>query len=79
MPTDPVGPRERRTDSSDPRPDLRPDPAPLSAPWWRRLGDAKLTPAIALLFFLGLMVLSGLAAGVGYVAHHFRAAVSQPR
>ena len=68
MPTDPVGPRERRPDPSGPPP-----------PWWQRLGDAKLTPAIALLFFLGLLVLSAMAAGVGYVAHHFRAAVSHPR
>ncbi len=66
MPTDPAGPRDRRPD-------------PSSASWWQRLGDAKLTPAIVLLFFLGLVVLSTMAAGIGLVAHHFRAAVSQTR
>ena len=70
MPTDPVGPRDRRPD-----PPSRGSPPP----WWQRLGDAKLPPAIALRVFLGLVVLSAMAAGVGFVAHHFRAAVTQPR
>ncbi len=49
------------------------------APWWQRLDDIKLTPQIALLFFLALVLLSGLAAGVGFVAHHGRMSVSRTR
>ena len=64
MPTHPEGPRGRSTGRT---------------PWWRRLGDLKVTPAVVLLFFMALVVLSAAAAGIGFVAHHFRASVGQPR
>ena len=71
MPTDPGGPGRG--------PPERKPKSPEGKPWWQRLGDAEVTPAVVLLFFLALLVLSAAAAGVGYVAHHFRAVVGRPR
>lgn len=37
-----------------------------------RMLDTKLTPGVALLFFVALAVMCAAAVGIGYVAHNLR-------
>ena len=47
--------------------------------WFNRLFEAKLTPGIAVLFFVALAVMCGLAAGIGYVAQNLRHSETRAR
>ena len=53
-----------------------PDPRAASDRRWtsrfNRIFEAKLTPTVALLFFVALAVMCGLAAGIGYVSQNLR-------
>ncbi len=56
---------------TDPTPRSAP-PSPRSSSRVSRLLDAKLTPGIALLFFVALALMCAAAAGIGYVTQNLR-------